>query len=92
MCDGIIDDRTKADWQLTVNSLNHRAIVPVEQTGISTFYAPLGHYAWIPEDPARQIRSRKQGLPESPPTGLARVGFTRDDSLSAFYGCRFIAG
>lgn len=71
---------------------NLERIVPAGQTGISTLYAPLGHHACLSEDPAQQIRSRKQGLPESPPAGLARIRFTRDESLSAFYGRRFIAG
>lgn len=75
-----------------MNNLGRRGIVPVGQTGVSTLYIPLGYHARLPEDPAQQIRSRGQGLLESPSAGLARVGFTRDESLSAFYGRWFIAG
>lgn len=73
-------------------NLGRRGIVPIGQTGVSTLYTSLGHHARLPENPAQQIQSRGQGLPESPSAGLARVGFTRNESLSAFYGRRFIAG
>jgi len=73
-----------------VNNLGRHDIVPIGQIGVSTLYASLGHHARLPEDLAQQIRSREEGLLESPSAGLARVGFTRDESLSAFYDRRFI--